>query len=125
MESTLICTAGMRAEGDATSRLNGQALKLREGNTVLATDVLQVADGVATEIFNDDHGIGRKCTDLHEQTHINDYKKRYGENSCMGKDCDGNPMPLPRGTTPRYSIGNDDLRDFMRDSECRAYTAKK
>ena len=48
VESTLTCSATMRAEGGYGTRLNGQPLKLREGNTVLATGVLQVADGVAT-----------------------------------------------------------------------------
>ena len=66
-------------------------------------------------INNDNNALTRPCTQIHEQQHIDDYRKRYGPNSCKGK---------PRGYIPTMSINGDDYRDFVRDSECRAYTAE-
>ena len=67
-------------------------------------------------IFNNDTTAGKACTNIHEQSHINDWIKRYGPNSCRGK---------PKGYFPSGSINGDDYRDFLRDSECRAYEASK
>lgn len=66
-------------------------------------------------ILNNDKGIARHCTQIHEETHVVDWKKRYGPDSCKGK---------PNGYFPSNSINGDDYRDFLRDSECRAYNAE-
>nr|WP_229507109.1 RHS repeat-associated core domain-containing protein [Pseudoduganella rivuli] len=67
-------------------------------------------------IINNDHGVSRPCTEIHEQSHINDWKRRYGDDSCKGK---------PKGFIPTDSVNGDNYRDFLRDSECRAYAAEK
>ena len=54
-----------------------------------------------------------KCTPDHEQVHINDWKKRYGDNLCSG---------VPDGQLP---CGGKDYKDFMRQTECDAYKAGK
>lgn len=66
-------------------------------------------------VNNNDNGIARRCTEIHERSHIADWIKRYGADSCVGK---------PRGYIPTASINGDNFRDFIRDSECRAYTAE-
>ena len=48
VESTLTCTASISTDAAYLNRLSGQPLKLREGNAILATGVLQVKDGAAT-----------------------------------------------------------------------------
>ena len=68
------------------------------------------------EVVNNEYGLSRHCVDIHEQSHINDWIKRYGKNSCKGK---------PKGYYPSSSINGDDYKDFLRDSECRAYDAEK
>jgi RHS repeat-associated protein len=68
------------------------------------------------EMVINDVGPGRSCTIIHERSHIDDWEKRYGKDSCNGK---------PKGHIPTGSINGDNYRDFLRDSECRAYEAEK
>ncbi|NHZ65959.1 RHS repeat-associated core domain-containing protein, partial [Massilia genomosp. 1] len=68
------------------------------------------------EIINNAKGVARKCVNIHEQSHMSDWIKRYGKDSCVGR---------PKGYIPYASVNGDDYRDFLRDSECRAYTAEK
>ena len=51
IEGSVTCNANITTDAAWLSRLNGQALKLREGSTVLATGVLQVKDGAASTQF--------------------------------------------------------------------------
>lgn len=55
----------------------------------------------------------QKCVNEHEEQDIEDWKKRYGLDSCEGK---------PAGYLPNESKNKDynDYNDFKRDSECRA-----
>ncbi|MDM5181540.1 RHS repeat-associated core domain-containing protein, partial [Massilia sp. DJPM01] len=76
-------------------------------------------------IVNNDHGSTRECTQRHEETHVKDYQKRYGVNSCMGVDAQGKPVPRPKGTLPSHVVGNVDNIQFMRQTECNAYRAGK
>jgi RHS repeat-associated protein len=67
-------------------------------------------------VINNDHSPTRDCTQTHEQTHVNDWVKRYGKGLCQGK---------PKGFVPMASVNGDNVRNFTRDSECRAYTAEE
>jgi RHS repeat-associated protein len=61
------------------------------------------------EVVNTNHKCDRECTQVHEETHIRDWKRRYGENSCRNKK---------RGYLP---IGGSGYDDFLKRSECSAY----
>ncbi|MES3026210.1 MAG: RHS repeat-associated core domain-containing protein [Pseudomonadota bacterium] len=67
-------------------------------------------------IINTTVGPAKKCTEIHEQSHLVDWKKRYGAGSCIGK---------ARGFIPYASVNGDNYRDFLRDSECRANEAAR
>ncbi len=67
-------------------------------------------------VVNNDKGPASACTQIHEQSHIQDWVARYGANSCVGK---------PAGYRPSTSANGDDYKDFLRDSECRAFEAEK
>jgi RHS repeat-associated protein len=66
------------------------------------------------EVIINDRGPARGCTTIHEQSHVQDWKERYGKDSCQGKE---------RGYLPMENTA--DYRNFRRDSECRAYEAEK
>ena len=68
------------------------------------------------DVVNIDHSPSRTCTQIHEESHMRDWKERYGADSCKGQ---------PRGALPMIPMKGDDYRDFLRDSECRAYDAEK
>jgi RHS repeat-associated protein len=56
-----------------------------------------------------------ECAKAHEQAHIADWKKQFGNESCRNK---------PRGYLPGFFM--DPLyREFVRKSECHAYTVGK
>jgi hypothetical protein len=60
----------------------------------------------------------RKCVEQHEQDHINDYKKRYGESSCQKKR---------KGEFPSEDLPGEPAGGYERwhdQSECDAYTAE-
>jgi RHS repeat-associated protein len=93
------------------------------GNPLSWTDVLGLAastiqcDGKGNyEIVNNNKGTDRNCTEKHEQSHIDDWKKRYGKDSCKGQ---------PKGYLPNASVNGDDFRDFQRNSECKAFKIGK
>jgi RHS repeat-associated protein len=73
------------------------------------------------EIINHDQSSTRACTEKHEASHVKDWKEHYGPNSC--KSSDG--TNLPKGTLPMHKAHGVDYRDFLRDSECRAYSVSK
>jgi len=56
-----------------------------------------------------DRGADMKCTEAHEQQHVDDWKKRYGDDVCVG---------VPDGALP---MGGEGYYEFIRSSECRAY----
>ena len=94
------------------------------GNPLRGYDPLGLADASTIMcdgsgnyvVVNNDKGPASGCTQIHEQSHVVDWKNRYGENSCVGK---------PAGYLPKESVNRDDYRDFLRDSECRAFEAEK
>jgi hypothetical protein len=49
------------------------------------------------------------CVIAHEQQHIDDWKRRYGEDSCKG---------VADGSLPK---GGPDYEKFLHDSECKAH----
>ena len=69
-------------------------------------------------IYNPDAipGEGVECDTKHEQQHIEDYHKRYGENVC--KDAQGNNHH--DGDQPS---GGENYEAFRKQSECDAYQA--
>jgi uncharacterized protein RhaS with RHS repeats len=85
--------------------------------TGLADASTIVCDGKGNYVVvNNDKGPARGCTEIHEQSHLRDWIERYGKNSCVGK---------PAGYLPKGAVNGDDYRDFLRDSECRAFDAEK
>lgn len=74
-------------------------------------------------IFNNDYTNTRGCTQIHEQSHMDDWKKRYGDRSCMRRDSNGNAQYYAKGKAPTYVVGNIDFTTFRRASECKAYRA--
>ena len=60
-----------------------------------------------------DTGPDRACTTKHEESHIADWKGRYGPNLCQG---------VPDGQLP---LGGDGYAEFLRQSECKAYKVGK
>ena len=61
---------------------------------------------------NWDKTITKKCTQKHEQTHIDDLKSRFGNKPCEGVH------DLFR---PEYDISDEELTKFEKQSECNAY----
>jgi hypothetical protein len=60
-----------------------------------------------------DTGPDRACTVAHEESHIADWRARYGDNLCDG---------VPDGQLP---VGGDGYDEFLRQSECKAYRVGK
>jgi uncharacterized protein RhaS with RHS repeats len=65
------------------------------------------------EIVNNNKGCDADCTRAHEQSHISDWKRRYGTESCRNKA----KGYLPLGG-PGYDL-------FLKQSECKAYGVGK
>ena len=61
-------------------------------------------------INNNNKGCDSACTRAHEQSHIDDWKKKFGPGSCKNK---------PKGYVP--AVGPD----FLDRSECKAYAIGK
>ena len=53
------------------------------------------------------------CTQAHEESHIKDWKERYGEDLCKG---------VADGQLP---LGGDGYDEFINQSECKAYKIGK
>ena len=68
------------------------------------------------ETVNNDYGPGRQCTEIHERSHIPDWKEEFGQDACEGKA--RGYVPLPKENSKEYMY-------FRRDSECRAYEAER
>ena len=64
-------------------------------------------------VQNNNKGPDSKCSQAHEEQHINDWKKRYGDDLCKG---------VKDGYLP---VGGDGYAEFLRQSECDAYKAGK
>jgi RHS repeat-associated protein len=86
------------------------------GNPVLWSDPLGLddstiqCDGIGNYmVVNTNADCDRACTEAHEQSHIEDWKRRYGADSCRGK---------PKGYLP---LGGPGYSEFLRLSECKAY----
>lgn len=60
-------------------------------------------------VQNNNAGPDRACTQAHEESHIKDWKSRYGDDLCKG---------VPDGSLP---VGGDGYGEFLRSSECKAY----
>lgn len=62
------------------------------------------------EIINTDtNKCTKECTQKHEESHILDWKLRYGDSACKGKQ---------KGYLPMYGLNYE---SFRRMSECEAY----
>jgi RHS repeat-associated protein len=79
----------------------------------LQTSTIQCNGKGEYEIVNVNKGCDRICTQIHEQVHVDDWKRRYGADSCRNK---------PKGYLPTEGSG---YNEFLRQSECWAYTEGK
>jgi hypothetical protein len=78
-----------------------------------ATSNSVICKGGAPEVQNNNSGPDRACTQAHENSHIADWKGRYGDDFCSG---------VPDGSLP---LGGDGYDEFLRQSECKAYKVGK
>ena len=101
------CVAPCPAAPPATPVVVGTPAPIPPGD-----DSIVCRGGALTTQINDT-GPDRACTVAHEETHIADWKGRYGENLCVGV-ADGS---LPLGG-PGYDA-------FIKQSECKAYRVGK
>lgn len=65
------------------------------------------------EVQNNNSGPDRACTQAHEESHMKDWKARYGADLCKG---------VSDGSLPLGGSGYD---EFLRKSECTAYVVGK
>jgi hypothetical protein len=72
-----------------------------------------VCRGGRLVVRNNNSGLDRACTQAHEESHMTDWKERYGDNLCDG---------VSDGQLP---VGGDGYAEFLRQSECKAYRAGK
>lgn len=72
-----------------------------------------VCRGGRLVVQNNNSGPDRACTQTHEESHMSDWKGRYGDNLCDG---------VSDGQLP---VGGDGYDEFLRQSECKAYRAGK
>jgi hypothetical protein len=72
---------------------------------------------------NCNRGCTRECTQKHEQVHIDDWKRRYGRNSCANRA----RGDLPSDTNQQAGINYERLSEdkFGARSECRAWKISK
>jgi hypothetical protein len=64
-------------------------------------------------VQNNNSGSDKDCTQAHENSHIADWKHRYGDDLCRG---------VPNGSLP---VGGEGYDDFLKKSECKAYKVGK
>jgi hypothetical protein len=64
-------------------------------------------------VQNNNSGPDKSCTQAHEESHMADWKGRYGNNLCEG---------VADGKLP---VGGDGYTEFLRKSECKAYKVGK
>jgi RHS repeat-associated protein len=72
-----------------------------------------VCKGGKLVVQNNNKGPDSKCTQAHEDQHIQDWKKRYGDDLCKG---------VKDGYLP---VGGDGYSEFLRQSECDAFKVGK
>jgi hypothetical protein len=72
-----------------------------------------VCRGGKLVVQNPNNGPDSKCSQVHEESHLKDWKDRYGDDLCKG---------VKDGYLP---VGGDDYAEFLRQSECKAYKAGK
>jgi hypothetical protein len=72
-----------------------------------------VCRGETLVVQNNNTGPDKDCTQAHENSHIADWKGRYGDDLCKG---------VPDGQLP---LGGDGYDEFLRQSECKAYKIGK
>ena len=70
-----------------------------------------VCRGGTLVVQNNNTGSDASCTQAHEESHMRDWKGRYGADLCNG---------VPDGQLP---VGGADYGEFLRKSECKAYRA--
>ena len=71
---------------------------------------------VVLDPFLNDEPAWKECTKQHENSHIADWKARYGNDSCVGKAKGYLPTSNPSGA-PDYNA-------FLKTSECKGYTTE-
>jgi hypothetical protein len=79
----------------------------------LADSTIQCDGKGEYEVVNLNKGCDKACTDMHEQSHIEDWKKRYGADSCKNK------------AKGYLQLGGPGYSDFLDQSECKAYRIGK
>lgn len=57
------------------------------------------------------------CTRKHEQSHIKDWKRRYGSNICEGRK----KGDLPHYNFSKWKFWKSSYKDFLKKSECKAW----
>jgi hypothetical protein len=76
------------------------------------SDSIVCKGGQLTAQINDT-GPDKACTRAHEESHMADWKGRYGNDLCKG---------VKDGQLP---LGGDGYDEFLRQSECKAYKVGK
>jgi Domain of unknown function (DUF4157) len=72
-----------------------------------------ICKGGGLVVQNNNTGPDKDCTQTHEGSHIQDWKNRYGDDLCKG---------VADGSLP---VGGPGYDEFLRTSECGAYTTGK
>ncbi len=100
------------AKGVSTSKSKE---KVKGTAIAIPSDVNSIVckSGVLVVQNNNATGPDSSCTQAHEESHIKDWKDRYGEDLCKS---------VPDGSLP---VGGDGYAEFLRQSECKAYNAGK
>jgi RHS repeat-associated protein len=108
---------GLRAGINTYIYVLDDPLSYADPNGMLPIDSTIQCNGDRTngdyEVVNLNPGCDRKCTQVHEESHIADWKQRYGAGSCRNR---------PRGFLP---TAGPDYDAFRKQSECKAYKAGK
>jgi hypothetical protein len=86
------------------------------GNWYLTSNTI-ICDGggdfTINEATNYEHGV-QECSRKHEQSHMGDWRARYGNEICKGR---------AKGDLPNFvPAGKESYADFLKKSECTAWT---
>jgi len=110
---------GLEGGIDPYIYVNGDPLTGSDPSGLIQLGTIHCDGNGNYEIINHDQSPTRRCTQRHEEIHLEDWKRRYGPNSCKGPS----GKNLPKGSLPTHQVNGVSYRDFARDSECRAYSA--